>query len=258
MSLEVSQELLTAAADGRVSPEAFAETIRTSLPGLWKLCTEAASKHAIIGSDIAVIKRDFSADKNYPQIQRGMASTSVHAALDAHFGGRFFLLEEGIIAQGAFAFCGKNMFTGTKQDAERRFHDMLHEHTSHRCGKDGGDDRPAKLAAKFPLGYKRIEALAAQVHVHGFVFDNPAHLDEGERMELLALMATHLNRRGLEWHFRDRAFEGHAGELELGFVNCCGSIGSRKQRNPLEEAEWKRHTSVAFQVLNQSPVKRDC
>lgn len=249
MSLNVPADLLQQVEQsGQVSSAEFIQVVQASLPELWKLCSEVTLGHKLFpdGQQHRIIRRQaMGGEAGFPQVLRGMASTAIHAALDEHFGGRFFLLEENV-----FAFFDVDFVALSPEAQQRYFHDVLHQETTHRCGKDGGDNRVDRLKQSHPLGYARLERLARVVIAEGHAFDNPVHLDEAERLQVLELMAIHLNRRGIEWEF---------GQIELGFVNCCGSIGTHpKNRSPEQFKMWQNATSRSFQILNQSPVKRDC
>lgn len=247
MSLNVPSHLLAQVEQtGQISLADFVGIVQESFPALWKLCVEITMGQKLFPhSAHRVIRRDAMGDEGYPQVLRGMASTAVHAALDEHFNGRFFLLEKDV-----FAFFDADFMARSPEAQQRYFHDVLHIETMHRCGKDGGDNRVKQLKESHPLGFARVERLARAVVAEGHAFDNPAHLDEAERVQVLELMAIHLNRRAIEWEY---------GQIELGFVNCCGSIGTHpKNRSPEQFKKWQNATSRSFQILSQSPVRRDC
>lgn len=89
MSLNVPPDLLDQARDGEISDDAFAETVRTSLPYAYQL----------IGSLAAELDRGGSipfADNQVPppgeaergQLLRALASDSIRGSLERHFGVR--------------------------------------------------------------------------------------------------------------------------------------------------------------------------
>ena len=90
MSLDVSDELLAQAEAGEVEPAAFLETVRTSLPYAYamveRLAADLAAGRTADGSGFAdnVIPPATEAERG--QLLRALASNSIRAGLESHFG----------------------------------------------------------------------------------------------------------------------------------------------------------------------------
>ncbi|MBR7838475.1 hypothetical protein KDL01_34735 [Actinospica durhamensis] len=90
MSLDVSDELLAQAEAGEVDPAAFLETVRTSLPYAYamveRLAADLAAGRTADGSGFAdnVIPPATEAERG--QLLRALASNSIRAGLESHFG----------------------------------------------------------------------------------------------------------------------------------------------------------------------------
>jgi hypothetical protein len=89
MSLDVSPELLAQAEAGPVDPDAFLETVRTSLPYAYAM-VERLAKDLDAGQTAG---RPFADNVNAPQdeaergqLLRALASNSIRGSLERHFG----------------------------------------------------------------------------------------------------------------------------------------------------------------------------
>jgi hypothetical protein len=88
MSLTVTPDLLEQARSGKVSDADFVECIRTSLPYGWAMVSRLVSELRGSGSGSAINQEVPRTDGEWGQLFRMMASDSMRAALQRHFGVR--------------------------------------------------------------------------------------------------------------------------------------------------------------------------
>ena len=88
MSLTVSPDLLAAAQTGRLDEAAFLACVRASLPYAYDLVAELAGRLPAAAAAGAgyVDNQTPPGDAEQGQLLRAMASTSIRAALERHFG----------------------------------------------------------------------------------------------------------------------------------------------------------------------------
>ncbi|HWG28638.1 SCO5389 family protein [Actinospica sp.] len=90
MSLDVSDELLAQAEAGEVDPAAFLDTVRTSLPYAYamveRLSADLNAGRSVAGRAFAdnVVAPESEAERG--QLLRALASNSIRASLESHFG----------------------------------------------------------------------------------------------------------------------------------------------------------------------------
>ena len=90
MSLDVSDELLAQAEAGEVDPAAFLDTVRTSLPYAYamveRLAADLEAGRTAEGKEFAdnVLPPETEAERG--QLLRALASNSIRASLESHFG----------------------------------------------------------------------------------------------------------------------------------------------------------------------------
>ena len=88
MSLDVSPELLAQAEAGPVAPEAFLDTVRTSLPYAYAMVERLAKELAAGGGGAPfadnVVAPDGEVERG--QLLRALSSNAIRASLERHFG----------------------------------------------------------------------------------------------------------------------------------------------------------------------------
>ena len=87
MSLDVSPELLAQAEAGPVSPDAFLETVRTSLPYAYAM-VERLTKELAAGGDAPFADNVAPPEDEVErgQLLRALSSNAIRASLERHFG----------------------------------------------------------------------------------------------------------------------------------------------------------------------------
>jgi hypothetical protein len=88
MSLEVPPELAEQARQGEVDQDLFVETIRTSLPYAWEMVEGLTRSLAEGGDELADNQVPPPDEAARGQLLRALASNSIRAALERHFGVR--------------------------------------------------------------------------------------------------------------------------------------------------------------------------
>ena len=86
MSLNVSPALLERAEAGPVTDEEFIDCIRTSLPYAWEVVSRTAGRLNASADDFATDNEDPPTEAAQGQLLRALASSSMRAALEKHFG----------------------------------------------------------------------------------------------------------------------------------------------------------------------------
>jgi hypothetical protein len=100
MSLMVTPELLEQARSGKVSDADFVSCIATSLPYAWSMVTELAGELHNSTANSAVNQEVPQTDEEWGQMFRMMASDSMRAAIERHYGVR--LAFQNCCAVGVF------------------------------------------------------------------------------------------------------------------------------------------------------------
>jgi hypothetical protein len=88
MSLTVPPELLQQAENGKIDKDAFIDCIRDSLPFAWSMVSDLARQRELSGAEFVDNQIAPSTEKEYGQIFRALASTSIREALEERFGVR--------------------------------------------------------------------------------------------------------------------------------------------------------------------------
>ena len=101
MSLTVTPDLLEQARAGKVSDADFVDCIRTSLPFAWAMVSRLVSEVRGGGAEFAANREVPQTDEEWGQMFRMMASDSMRAALQRHFGVR--LAFQNCCTVGVFA-----------------------------------------------------------------------------------------------------------------------------------------------------------
>ncbi|HTF07958.1 MAG TPA: SCO5389 family protein [Asanoa sp.] len=83
MSLTVPADLLARAEDGAVDDADFVDCVRTSLPYAWAVVSDVASRAGDLFAEHAVPP---PSETERGQLLRALASDSIRAALERHFG----------------------------------------------------------------------------------------------------------------------------------------------------------------------------
>ncbi|WP_042404916.1 SCO5389 family protein [Streptacidiphilus carbonis] len=86
MSLDVPPDLLAQAERGDVDEQAFLDCVRTSLPYAWNLIASLADTVALDGRAFAANDVPPPDEQARGQLLRALASDSIRAALQQHFG----------------------------------------------------------------------------------------------------------------------------------------------------------------------------
>jgi hypothetical protein len=86
MSLQVPAALLDRASAGPVSDEDFIACVRDSLPYAWKVISQVADRLHQDGGEYADDNSVPPTDTEQGQLLRALASSSMHGALERHFG----------------------------------------------------------------------------------------------------------------------------------------------------------------------------
>jgi hypothetical protein len=100
MSLTVTSGLLEQARTGKVDPDEFVDCIRTSLPFAWSMVTRLVGELRDGQAGAAINHEVPLTDEEWGQMFRMMASDSMRAALQDHFGVR--LAFQNCCAVGVF------------------------------------------------------------------------------------------------------------------------------------------------------------
>jgi hypothetical protein len=105
----------------------------------------------------------------------------------------------------------------------------------------------ATVRRSLPYAYTLIERVSRQAYAASapFADNQEPPSSEAERGQLLRALASDAIRGSLERHFGVR----------LAFQNCHRVAAFRPDADPAAQAEF---TSIRSQVLNQSPLLRDC
>jgi hypothetical protein len=105
----------------------------------------------------------------------------------------------------------------------------------------------ATVRRSLPYAYSLIERVSRQAYVVDapFADNQEPPSTEAERGQLLRALASDAIRGSLERHFG----------VQLAFQNCHRVAAFRPDSDPAAHAEF---TSIRSQVLNQSPLLRDC
>jgi hypothetical protein len=88
MSLDVSAELLSAAQEGEVTDEKFAECVRTSLPYAWQLISQLSTRLLVEGGAYADNLTPPASEAERGQLLRALASDAIRGCLERYFGVR--------------------------------------------------------------------------------------------------------------------------------------------------------------------------
>ena len=88
MSLDVSPDLLAAAARGAVSDDEFVACVRTSLPYAWEVISSVAADLEVSGSSMADHQVPPPSEAERGQLLRALASDAIRGGLERHFGVR--------------------------------------------------------------------------------------------------------------------------------------------------------------------------
>ena len=88
MSLDVSPDLLAAAERGEVDDEDFVACVRSSLPYAWEVISAVAADLELGEAEMADHEVPPPTEADRGQLLRALASDSIRAALERHFGFR--------------------------------------------------------------------------------------------------------------------------------------------------------------------------
>ncbi|MEJ2860062.1 SCO5389 family protein [Actinomycetospora flava] len=86
MSLDVSPELLDAAARGEVTDAAFVDCVRTSLPYAWTVISSTVADLELSDGELADHEVPPPSEAERGQLLRALASDAIRGGLERHFG----------------------------------------------------------------------------------------------------------------------------------------------------------------------------
>ncbi len=116
-----------------------------------------------------------------------------------------------------------------------------------RLGELSDDEFVAIIKRSLPYAYDAVERLAKGLTDDDVAIEDPPHMEDSHRNQLLRAFASTSMRGALERHF---------GIAELGFRNChcIGAASPRGKGDP----RWKELTSPTGQILAQRKELQDC